>query len=204
MKYELFSVNENGKLGIKLKELLTIDSFKTIIERDTNKPKEKAFKELAYIWFMADYDSPCFLKGLQGKRADEFSKDKVALPKSWKADEVVLKGIRDYKDCQSDVVDDLVAEILTSFSYYQRIVVKVRKSIENIMDSDAAITKDQAKDLTDLLSGTLSMAKSIPTEVSNLKRAVGELRRNDANEDRDYLRGTDEVVPDSADPDSDY
>lgn len=204
MKYELFSVNENGKLGIKTKELLTINSFKTIIERDTHKPKERAFKELAYIWFIADYDSPTYLKGLKGKRADEFAKEKVGLPKYWKADEVVLQGIKDYTDCQADVVDDLISEILNSFSYYSRIVVKVRKSIENIIYSDAAITKDQAKELTDLISGTLSMANSIPAEVSNLKKAVGELRRNDNNEDRDFLRGTDETVPDSADPDTDY
>ena len=56
MDYKLFDLVED-KVEIKPESLL-IYPFSEIWKRDKSKDKSKAFKEITYIWFYSDFDSP--------------------------------------------------------------------------------------------------------------------------------------------------
>lgn len=208
MLYEIFNINENGNLVINTKELLAIESFNNIISRDKGSGikgnKVLAFKELAYIWFRVDYNSPVTIKGLTGKKADEFIRDKIGLPSDWVEDELIKKAIADYKDCQTDATQEVIKEIIATFSYFGRIVSKVRKSIETHLDTKAGLNKDQADELVKLMSTIISISKAIPTEARNLNEALVELRKKNQLEDVEVLRGSDDIIPLSADVDKDF
>ena len=198
----IFKINEDGKLVVNTIELLSYDSFREIIKRD--KTKDLAHRELAYIWFMADPESPIFKKGLEGKEAHNFILSKISFPDRWKPDSVVLKGIEDYRDSKLSVVNEVIGELLKSFKYYGNIVKKVRGSITTIMDTNAGLTKTQAQEALDLISTLIEISRTIPKEVRALKDAIKELENDGTYAERTLLRGSDEEVPDSADPNTDY
>lgn len=201
-KINIFKINEDGKLIVNTIELLSYDSFREIIKRD--KTKDMAHRELAYVWFMADYESPVYKKGLSDKEAHNFILTKISFPDKWKPDTIVKQAIIDYKDTCHSVVNEVIGELLKSFKYYGNIVQKVRKSISDLMDSEAGLTKAQAQELLDLISVIISVSKGIPGEVRSLKEAMKELERDTTLTDRTLLRGTEEEVPDSADPNRDW
>jgi hypothetical protein len=201
-KINIFKINEDGKLVVSTIELLSYDSFREIIKRD--KTKDMAHRELAYIWFMADYESPVYKKGLSDKEAHTFILSKISFPDKWKPDAIVLKAIEDYKDTNVSVANEVIGELLKSFKYYGTIIRKVRTSISTLMDSDAGLTKTQAQELLDLISTLISVSKSIPGEVRVLKEAIKELEKDSGYKEETYLRGTEETVPDSADPMRDW
>jgi len=201
-KINIFKINEDGKLIVNTIELLSYDSFREIIKRD--KTKDMAHRELAYVWFMADYESPVYKKGLSDKEAHNFILTKISFPDKWKPDAIVKQAIVDYKDTCHSVVNEVIGELLKSFKYYGNIVQKVRKSISDLMDSEAGLNKNQAQELLDLISVIISVSKGIPGEVRSLKEAMKELERDTSLTDRTLLRGTEEEVPDSADPNRDW
>ncbi len=204
MRIKLFKINDEGVLSINSPELLSVASFKELINRDANINKVLAFKELAYVWFAADYDSPVVLKGLKGKSARDFIISKTEMPTGWYPDSIVDKAIQDYKDMQEDVGRELVGEIVSVFSGYSKVVSKVRKSIDFLLSVDAGLTKAQAEELVSLMDTVLNISKHVPLQIKNLKEVLAELQKDTTAEDRDYLRGTEAVVPDSADPSRDY
>jgi len=204
MRIKLFKINDEGVLSINSPELLSVASFKELINRDVNINKVLAFKELAYVWFAADYDSPVVLKGLKGKSARDFIISKTEMPTGWHPDSIVDKAIQDYKDMQEDVGRELVGEIISVFSGYSKVVSKVRKSIDFLLSVDAGLTKAQAEELVSLMDTVLNISKHVPLQIKNLKEVLAELQKDNTAEDRDYLRGTEAVVPDSADPSRDY
>lgn len=55
-------------------EYLLIPEFKTLWDQDKSKDKAKAYKELAYVYFMSDYKSP-YNNYLEQERKDIVKKD---------------------------------------------------------------------------------------------------------------------------------
>lgn len=207
MSVKLFNVKE-GVLVVNTPEILAVESFKDIIKRDknviNNTTKTLAFKELAYVWFIADYDSPLNKQGKAIKDASKIAIDKVGLDSSWKPDAIIHKAIADYKDLNFNVAKEVIDELLKTFAYYGKVVGKVRKSIEVILDTNSGLTKTQAQEIVELMSTVMAISKGIPNEIKNLTIALTDLNTDATKEYRDQLRGTEETVPDSADPDKDF
>jgi hypothetical protein len=201
MSLKLFNFVE-GNLVINRHEILAVDSFRTIVTRTQD--KNLAFKELGFVYLVADYDSPFNKQGKSTKDAMKLAIDKVALPRTWTPDTVVLKAIKDYKDLNDNIAKELIDELLKIFNNYSKIIRKVGKSIDLLLDNDAALTKTQASELIDLSSAVIGISKQVPNEVKNLKDALVELNKNVDRENYDTLRGSDETIPDSADPDRDW
>jgi hypothetical protein len=202
MSLKLFTVND-GNIVINKIEVLAIESFRLLINKYKS-DKTLAFKELAYIWYVYDYDSPLNRQGRSVKDASKLAIEKVGLPIGWKPDDITNKAIKDYVDLNNNIAKDLVNEILKIFSNYAKIIKKVGKTIDTLLDNDAALTKTQASELIELSSSIISISKQVPQEVKNLKEALAELNKDIDKENYDTLRGSTEVVPDSADPDRDW
>ncbi len=204
MKIKLFTISAEGNLAINTHELLAIDSFRTIVKRDINKDRVLAFKELAYIYYTTDYDSPLVRQGLSIAKLKKQAKDKVGLPVDWKEDDVVKKGIEDYGDLQEDVARKAVKDILDLFGNYSKIIQQVKVSLDAYLDNKTGLTKDQAVEALNLIKVTLTVAKEIPGEMKSLKESLRELEKDSYIEDRDKLRGTDDIIPSSANAHEDY
>lgn len=203
----IFTFNTDGALIIDRPEVLTIASFKAILDRDKNTGgsyKAMAYKELAYVWLLGHPASPIYTKGLSGKDAHSFAKAKVGLPNDWKVDAVIEQAIKDYKECNADIFDDVVEDLIITFKYYSKVIKKVRKSIEQQLDRTEALTKDQSEQLVGLMTTILNISKIIPKEILSLKEVLVQLQESKIKDDRDMIRGTEEYVPDSADPDKDW
>jgi hypothetical protein len=204
----LFRFDEEGNVIIDRVEVFTVDSFKSILFRDKNSGtsggKAIAFKELAYVWFMGDYASPIYTKGLTGAEAHSFACNIIGMPKDWMPDDLVKKAISDFKKLNSNAFSDVIADLIATFRYYGKIVNKVKKSIENQLEDKAVLTKDQAGELVSLMQVVLSISKTVPTEIKSLNETVKELREEKVIKQVDLLRGTEDAVPDSAEPLRDY
>ena len=113
MSFKLFDVTE-GKLIVNRHEVLTVESFRTILTRTTN--KDLAFLELAFVYFIADYDSPFNKQGKSTKDATKLAISKLGMPSNWRPDEVVHQAIKDYRDLNNNVAKDLIDELLKIFN----------------------------------------------------------------------------------------
>lgn len=95
---ELFILNENN-LPIPNPEILTISIFRQLVERDKSKIKDISVKELAYIFWEANYQSPFRNYEVEQIRLDAIKKD-VGLNESWTPDELVLACVAKYIEKQ--------------------------------------------------------------------------------------------------------
>jgi len=197
MSISLFKLSD-GNLVVNTIELLGIDSFRSII-KDNKGAKEHTFKELMYVWLIADNNSPINKLGKSGKEANNMAIEKAGLSADWKPSNSIKQAIVDYKDFNSNIATDVVSELLKVFGYYTKVVGKVRKSIENLLESEA-LNKTQAIELVELMNTVITISKNIPNEVRNLNEALTEFQKNESKAEYDIMRGSDEEVPDSADP----
>jgi|JI10StandDraft_1071094.scaffolds.fasta_scaffold70734_3 hypothetical protein len=79
-------------------EVISIPEFKEIWDRDKSKEKGKAYKEIAYVYFMADYKSP-YTAYPPGEREDKIKSDFIR-DESWVRDDKVNAAIKKYEELQ--------------------------------------------------------------------------------------------------------
>ena len=204
---KIFKVDESGQLAVNTPELLTVNSFRGIIKRDkaaTTSTKLLAFKELAYVWWMSDYDSPVVKQGKSTKDGHKFAVVKIGLDADWVADDLVKQAITDYKECQYSVPKEVISELIKAFKNYGTIVNKIRKSLDTLVATNDTLSRDKAKEALELTSLLIDISKSIPREIKNLKEAMTDLDKEERYDNAERLRGSDDVIPDSANPSSDW
>lgn len=90
---KLFDLVED-RVEIKPESLL-IYPFSEIWKRDKSKDKSKAYKEITYIWFYIDFDSP-FFEYTEEQRHQTICED-VLGEKNFKIDSLLKNGIESYK-----------------------------------------------------------------------------------------------------------
>jgi hypothetical protein len=95
---ELFILNEQ-QLPVPNPEILTISVFRQLVERDKSKVKDISVKELAYIFWESNYQSPFRNYDIDKIRLDSIKKD-VNLDEEWNPDDLVLQGVSKYKELQ--------------------------------------------------------------------------------------------------------
>lgn len=95
---ELFIINEQ-QLPVPNPEILTISVFRQLVERDKSKTKDIVVKELAYVFWESNYQSPFRNYEVEQVRLDNIKKD-VALDEGWIPDELVISCVDKYKELQ--------------------------------------------------------------------------------------------------------
>ena len=71
--------------------------FKALWDRDRSKNKELAQAELAYIFFMEDFNSDFFTILDEAERKEEVKRN-LSLPSNWQEDTAVLEAREFYRD----------------------------------------------------------------------------------------------------------
>lgn len=93
---DLLYIDRGNKTKLTiLAEALNIPEFSAIWKSDKSKDKEKALRELSYIYYCADYNSP-YLAYLPNERTEKLKKDF----KINKVTREIEKGIKKYNELQ--------------------------------------------------------------------------------------------------------
>lgn len=206
MSYSLFVI-KNGDLVINKVEVLTIPSFTKILRRDKGSKGDSngakkliAFKEFAYIFHVADIKSTPNRNGYDASKAHAYAIEKVGLEPDWKPDDVVEEAINDYKDEQENIATGTIIELLKIYSLKPLIYKKVRRSLEILINKDT-LTVEEADAAFGLLDSLIKQGSTMLDITAKLTKSIKELELMDEQEQREKLRGTEEFVPNSADPD---
>ena len=158
--------------------------FRKIISRDkgnTNGGQVRAKKELLFVWYCSDFNSPGVKAGYDNDDFIDKGKIYCGLPKTWEPDQVVAAAINFYRDSlppeikyakdllealytSSKVVGVLGSSLSEQFKYLQELDPKEIEEIEK----KGAIVKSIKDDVKTLLD----MAGKIPEATRVCRKAV--------------------------------
>ena len=170
---EIFDLKDN-KIVIRT-DVLNIPEFKAIWKRDKNRNKERAFKELGYIYYLLDFNSP------YSKYPESLRKKKLIesyMEKGWKEDKLIqtakalfveLQTTRSTKllnsalyasDKLSDYFDNIdftLTDETGRFLYTAKDVAKnlgdIGKIVESLTKLEEQVKKEQTTNNTKIKGG---------------------------------------------------
>lgn len=138
--------------------------FKKLLDRDKSKDKERALKELLFIFFYSDVKSDYLLME-EDERITEIKKD-IGLPKTWKIDKDIQLAIDTYEKVSSSIIEELYKN-----------TIKSARAIGNYLKNTDALLKERdnsGKVVTDIAKITASVQK-VPKLMVDLKSAYKEV-----------------------------
>ena len=95
--------------------VLVLAPFKALFDRDKSKHKDRATKELSYIWFFGDMKSDYKQELDEELRSEDIIRD-LKLPKNWKPDNLVKEAIEFYKKRSRTVTSRLLEDAYLAVS----------------------------------------------------------------------------------------
>jgi len=154
---------ENNVLRIS-PEALVIQEFSTIWNRDKSKTKDRALKELAYVYHTTDYQSiyrNYHINNREGKiKLDIFS------DKEWKPDQAIVLAQNKYTALQTtlslELLNDAEMGIMKLRDYF--------KDVDFSDDENGSAAKNfiaNVKAMGDLVKGMKSLREEVEKELSN-------------------------------------
>ena len=138
--------------------------FKAVINKDKNKDKAIALKELTLVFFYADITSPYQAIIDPDDRLDEIKKD-IGLPNAWKVDKVLNDAIEFYKIRSKTIIHSLYDSAMIAASAINDIFKDAKNLINESDDKIAATQK------------VIAALEKVPKVMANLKEAEKELLR---------------------------
>ena len=162
---KLFEFNRDNYEITFSPELLTIEVFKKIVDRDKNKGKELAKKEISFIYFFTDIKSDYMYIADREARIKEIKND-LMLPSKWTLDNDLNKAISLYEERSTTV----------NTSLYKS-ACKSAIDISNYLNDTASLLAERdenGKVVTDIAKITGSLEK-VPRIMANLNAAHTEL-----------------------------
>ena len=158
--------------GFLLKEyVLTVEDnmwgllpFKKILKRDKSRDKDRALKEMLFIYYYSDIKSDYLI--IDSKfRIEEIKKD-IGLPEDWKIDSVIQEAIDFYEERSLTVVGKLYKNALAAANDISEYLTKTKELLEERDERGKPVTT-----LTTIVGGI----SKIKTVMQDLKAAEKEL-----------------------------
>lgn len=140
-----------------------LSAFKKILTRDKSQEKEKALKEMLFVYFYCDIKSD-YLSMEEEEKISEIKKD-VGLPIKWKKDKVIDDAIALYLK-PTTVIEKLYRQTISSAT-----------AIGDYLENTAALLAERdlnGKPVTDIAKITASVQK-VPKLMADLKSAYKEV-----------------------------
>jgi hypothetical protein len=191
-------VFKDGVISLDKDEIALIKEFNLILRRDKSPKKEQAFKELNYIYQVADKHSYCNKKGLSKKEAHLVAVDLCNLEIDYKPDDLVIAGVRRYEQLRPSQLEDITREIRGAFNTSHRVIKALRLAIETYISKED-IKGEDLQNATVALERLLSLADSIPKKIKALKEMDELVEEEDKN--YELQRGGD-AIEDSMEPET--
>lgn len=158
--------------GFLLKEyILTVEDnmwgllpFKKILKRDKSRDKDRALKEMLFIYYYSDIKSDYLI--IDSKfRIEEIKKD-IGLPEDWRIDSVLQEAIDFYEERSLTVVGKLYKNALAAANDISEYLTKTKELLEERDERGKPVTT-----LTTIVGGI----SKIKTVMQDLKAAEKEL-----------------------------
>lgn len=165
---------KNWELTVS-EEAYGITPFKKILERDKSKEKEKAMKEMLFIYFYSDVKSDYQYITNKKDKTEEIKKD-IGLPKSWKIDKVIENAIEIYVKRSQTIIEKLYVQSMKSAS-----------EIGNYLENTKILLEERdkmGKPVTDINKISQSVQR-VPKLMRDLKEAYKEvIKEKEDNENK--------------------
>ena len=158
--------------GFTLREyVLTVEDnmwglipFKKILKRDKSRDKDRALKEMLFIYYYSDIKSDYLI--IDSKfRIEEIKKD-IGLPEDWRIDSVLQEAIDFYEERSLTVVGKLYKNALAAANDISEYLTKTKELLEERDERGKPVTT-----LTTIVGGI----SKIKTVMQDLKAAEKEL-----------------------------
>lgn len=94
-------------------ETWTLEPFKAILKRDKSKNKERAFKDVAFIFHFCDIRSDYMNITNPKERTDQIKID-TGMDKDWKIDPVIEEAIDFYKERSTTILEKLYMDAVVA------------------------------------------------------------------------------------------
>lgn len=141
-----------------------LEKFKKILKRDKSRDKDRALKEMLFIYYYCDIKSDYLI--IDSKfRIEEIKKD-IGLPEDWKIDSVIQEAIDFYEERSLTVVGKLYKNALVAANDISDYLTKTKELLEERDDKGKPVTT-----LTTIVGGI----SKIKTVMQDLKAAEKEL-----------------------------
>ena len=138
--------------------------FKKILKRDKSRDKDRALKEMLFIYYYSDIKSDYLI--IESKfRIEEIKKD-IGLPEDWKIDSVLQEAIDFYEERSLTVVGKLYKNALAAANDISEYLTKTKELLEERDERGKPVTT-----LTTIVGGI----SKIKTVMQDLKAAEKEL-----------------------------
>ena len=138
--------------------------FKKILKRDKSRDKDRALKEMLFIYYYSDIKSDYLI--IDSKfRIEEIKKD-IGLPEDWKIDSVIQEAIDFYEERSLTVVGKLYKNALAAANDISEYLTKTKELLEERDERGKPVTT-----LTTIVGGI----SKIKTVMQDLKAAEKEL-----------------------------
>lgn len=138
--------------------------FKKILKRDKSRDKDRALKEMLFIYYYSDIKSDYLI--IDSKfRIEEIKKD-IGLPEDWRIDSVLQEAINFYEERSLTVVGKLYKNALAAANDISEYLTKTKELLEERDERGKPVTT-----LTTIVGGI----SKIKTVMQDLKAAEKEL-----------------------------
>lgn len=187
----------NNSFTLNNPEVLLINEFMYLWQRDETIGKVKALTEFKFIYHICDPQSVPNKKGYNEKEALMFAIKECNLPPNYKPDKYILAALNRYVEIRSSVIAEVCQELLISFKSSSSVLKKIRNRIDTLLKQEV-ISTAELSEIRTLQQEIISMASSIPEHIKKIVKAQAEL---DAEETGELARGK-IVISDSMNPDT--
>ena len=141
-----------------------LEKFKKILKRDKSRDKDRALKEMLFIYYYSDIKSDYLI--IDSKfRIEEIKKD-IGLPEDWRIDSVLQEAIDFYEERSLTVVGKLYKNALAAANDISEYLTKTKELLEERDERGKPVTT-----LTTIVGGI----SKIKTVMQDLKAAEKEL-----------------------------
>ena len=138
--------------------------FKKILKRDKSRDKDRALKEMLFIYYYSDIKSDYLI--IDSKfRIEEIKKD-IGLPEDWRIDSILQEAIDFYEERSLTVVGKLYKNALAAANDISEYLTKTKELLEERDERGKPVTT-----LTTIVGGI----SKIKTVMQDLKAAEKEL-----------------------------
>lgn len=182
---------EKETLVLNLEEILKYDDLAIIYRRDQSADKYMAKREFKYIDFIANRDSYCVENGFSDRESHNFAVEHSGLPKDYKPDKLIVKGVQTSRRLNGGVIEELIDTTIGAFRIDAKIMGKMKKLAQDLFVK--ATTVEDITGIMDLTKAVIDMSSAIPTKVTKLLEL--KIQYNDSkSKTSNSLRGGGEIA----------
>lgn len=181
MKCRILTITDDY-IGVPSPEGALIHEFKEIIDRDDSKNKEVASKELAFIYYIVDWESPFADRG-EEKRRELAAKS--LFDEDWEPDEAIEAGIEKYKELYSNDYTKMLDAARTGArklrKYFETVDLNERDHNDKLVHRVSDLTRN-LKEVGSIIEGLQDLEELIKKNQTKSNQNRGDVETNEFSE----------------------